>query len=150
MNFFLQLHEVTERNRLKVGGKGYALAVMAGSGVKVPHACCISVDAYREYVASTRLQEHILMALHRKAFEDMRWEELWDTSLRIHNLFLNTPLPYSLRDPLLAALEENFDTNPVAVRSSAPGEDASKTSFAGLHESYVNPVSYTHLRAHET
>jgi pyruvate,water dikinase len=24
------------------------------------------------------------------------------------------------------------------VRSSAPGEDSSKTSFAGLHESYVN------------
>jgi pyruvate,water dikinase len=138
MNFFLQLHEVTEQDRLKVGGKGYALAVMAGNGMKVPHACCITVDAYREYVVSTRLHAHILMELHRKSFEDMRWEELWDTSLRVRHLFLNTPLPRDLRDLLLTAFEENFDKNPVAVRSSAPGEDASKTSFAGLHESYVN------------
>ncbi len=31
-----------------------------------------------------------------------------------------------------------FSDRPVSVRSSAPGEDSSKTSFAGLHESFVN------------
>jgi hypothetical protein len=31
--------------------------------------------------------------LGRKSFDEMRWEEMWDASLRIRNLFMNTPLP---------------------------------------------------------
>jgi pyruvate,water dikinase len=39
---------------------------------------------------------------------------------------------------LMPAIQSKFSGKVVSVRSSAPGEDASKTSFAGLHESYVN------------
>jgi pyruvate,water dikinase len=34
-------------------------------------------------------------------------------------------------------LEKYLSDKTVAVRSSAPGEDAAKTSFAGLHESFI-------------
>jgi rifampicin phosphotransferase len=78
------------------------------------------------------------MELYRKPFDSMRWEEIWDVSLRIRNMFLKTPLPEVLRESLLPDLESRFEKTPVSVRSSAPGEDSSRTSFAGLHESFVN------------
>jgi pyruvate,water dikinase len=78
------------------------------------------------------------LELNRKSFQEMRWEEMWDTSLRIRNMFLNTPMPADLTLSLKQAMEGQFQNQSVVVRSSAPGEDSSKASFAGLHESYVN------------
>jgi len=137
MNFILPIEEITEDDRFRVGGKGFALAVMARKGLQVPPALAVTTEAYREYVQSTKLGEKILIELHRKAFEDMRWEEIWDTALRIRNLFLQTPIPEEIRNPIALLLQSFFSGHPVAVRSSAPGEDAAQTSFAGLHESYI-------------
>jgi pyruvate,water dikinase len=138
MNFILALHEIDEQHRLLVGGKGFALAMMAGQSMTVPTAICVTTDAYHEYVRSTGLGSKIGMALYRKDFKDMRWEEVWDTALRIRNMFLKTAIPSRLKSMLAAPVEAAFTGKAVSVRSSAPGEDSSKTSFAGLHESYVN------------
>jgi pyruvate,water dikinase len=78
------------------------------------------------------------MEIYRKPFEEMRWEEIWDTALRIRNMFIKTPLPAALQEKLSDPLASRFSDQPVSVRSSAPGEDSSRTSFAGLHESFVN------------
>jgi phosphoenolpyruvate synthase/pyruvate phosphate dikinase len=43
-----------------------------------------------------------------------------------------------LRSALRRPLQESFSDRATVVRSSAPGEDSAKTSFAGLHESFVN------------
>ena len=138
MNLVLPLHEIGEKDRPRVGGKGIALVLMAKKGLQVPEAVCITTDAYTEYVKLTGLGDHIVMELYRKPFEEMRWEEIWDTSLRIRNFFSRTVFPPGLRDMLVPAIQSTFSGKVVAVRSSAPGEDSSKTSFAGLHESYVN------------
>jgi pyruvate,water dikinase len=111
---------------------------MERSGIPVPETSCISAEAYERYVSVTGLRERILLELSRKDFGDMRWEELWDASLRIRNMFLRTPLPGNLATTLSDALEARFRGRPVAVRSSAPGEDSDTVSFAGLHESFVN------------
>jgi len=68
----------------------------------------------------------------------MRWEEMWDAALRIRNMFLRTPIPADLLTTLRPPIAERFSDKAVVVRSSAPGEDSAKASFAGLHESYVN------------
>ncbi len=138
MKLALPLHEITQKDRPRVGGKGFALAAMQKSGMHVPEAICISTEAYDEYVSSTGLREQMHMELYRKPFEEMRWEEIWDTALRIRNMFTKTPLPSELRKQLRAPLALRLPGRPVSVRSSAPGEDSSKTSFAGLHESFVN------------
>ena len=104
----------------------------------VPPALCIGTDLYQRYVSMTGLRDRILLALHKKPFEEMRWEELWDTALRIRHFFMNTEMPAALRRELSTHLTSVFSNRPVVVRSSAPGEDSSKTSFAGLHESFVN------------
>jgi phosphohistidine swiveling domain-containing protein len=138
MKLALSLHEVTGKDRALIGGKGFALAAMQRSGLRVPEALCVSTEAYQEYVTSTGLRDQMHMELYRKPFEEMRWEEIWDTALRIRNLFAKTPMPGRLQKKLRGPLALLFSERPVSVRSSAPGEDAAKTSFAGLHESFVN------------
>ena len=138
MNLVLPLRKIDEQQRGQVGGKGFALAEMEKKGLRVPEAVCVTTGAYNEYVTKTGLRDQIILELYRKAFEDMRWEEIWDTSLRIRSLFIKTPMPPDLRARLAPAIQSKFLGRTVSVRSSAPGEDSSKTSFAGLHESYVN------------
>ena len=78
VSFVLSIQEITESDRPRVGRKGFALAVMAQKGLRIPPAVCISTEAYQDYLHSTGLQEKILNELHRKAFEDMRWEKIWE------------------------------------------------------------------------
>lgn len=120
------------------GGKCSALAVLARSGFLIPEGICIGFDAYDRFVAESNLRARIHFELGRKRFEDMRWEELWDLSLRIRNMFLNSRFPTELKARLAEVLETTFGDEPVVVRSSAAGEDTRDRSFAGLHESYVN------------
>jgi phosphoenolpyruvate synthase/pyruvate phosphate dikinase len=139
MHLILPIENIGEGVRSKVGGKAYALASLRKAGFNVPKALCVTSDAYDRYVSSTGIRERILMEIHRKAFEDMRWEEMWDASLRIRNMFLTNPMPKVLKDALGDDIEKCFfEERPLAVRSSAPGEDSKKASFAGLHDSYVN------------
>lgn len=121
-----------------VGGKGAALARMVTAGIPVPPGVCLSTAAYDAYVSETGLRGRILYELSRKSFADMRWEELWDAALRVRNMFLSTPVPADMEAELGPALGAVFGDAAVVVRSSAPAEDTAATSFAGLHESYVN------------
>lgn len=138
MKLVLPLRKIDKQHRTQVGGKGFALAEMTRMGLRVPEAVCIATVAYNEYVTKTGLRDQIILELYRKAFQDMRWEEIWDTSLRIRSLFIKTPVPPDLRSRLVPEIQSRFSGKRVSVRSSAPGEDSSKTSFAGLHESFVN------------
>ena len=138
MSLIIPLKQISENDRPRVGGKGYALSRMAASGLHVPDAFSITTEVYDRYVDATGLRERILLELHRKDFKDMRWEEIWDAALRIRNMFLTTGMPDELSAILKEAVEDHFPEKSVVVRSSAPGEDSAKASFAGLHESYVN------------
>jgi len=136
--FVLPIEEVLQEHRPRVGGKGLSLARLHSGGLKVPKAICITADAYLSFIDSTGLDKKILLEVHRKQLEEARWEEMWDTALRIRNLFLRTKLPADLLGLLRKEIRAHFHGNPVAVRSSALGEDSAQVSFAGIHESYVN------------
>jgi pyruvate,water dikinase len=138
MTYTLPLHAVRLEDRPAVGGKAYTLSLLARHGVTVPEGLVVTVDAYRTFVSTSGLSERIAMELGRKRFEDMRWEEIWDAALRIRNLFQTAPMPAPMEDALVQALESRLGARALVVRSSAPGEDSRGSSFAGLHESYVN------------
>ena len=138
MNRFVTLDSIKEGDRHRVGGKSFSLARLGGNGFRIPEAVCVTTAAYDDYVTITGLQERILFELNRKEFKDMRWEELWDAALRIRNMFLKHPMPEELDVELREALGRHFEGKAAVVRSSAPGEDSAKASFAGLHESFVN------------
>ena len=67
MKLAISLHEITRRDRSRVGGKGFALARMQSLGLHVPEALCISTDACKPEVR--QLLERIL-----DQFGDLAWE----------------------------------------------------------------------------
>ena len=126
-----------------VGGKAAKLARLMCAGFAVPGGFCITTGAYEQFVTESSLEACIAMELGRKSLGDMRWEELWDAALRIRSEFLRADVPRSISEEIRRALAEHAGENPVAVRSSAPGEDSRQMSFAGLHESVVGPTGVT-------
>ncbi len=138
MKVLLPISKAVGEDRALVGGKTLALARLGTAGFKVPKALCVTTEAYRRFVESGGLRGAIARELGRKRFEDMRWEEIWDAALRIRTLFDRTAWPVDLDTELREGVRSVFGDRPVAVRSSAPGEDGVTASFAGLHESFLN------------
>jgi len=148
MNWILPPEEIQSGDRHRVGGKGYALSLLAKNGFRIPRTICITSDVYHEFVQRTGLRERILLELHRKDFKAMRWEEIWDCATRIRNMFLNKPFPDGLAQEIRTAIGDRFRDQPVAVRSSAPEEDDARSSFAGLHESFINVAGVDSIVKH--
>jgi len=120
-----------------VGGKAAKLARLSHAGFRVPRGFCLTTWAYEAFVEAAKITAAIAMELGRKSMDDMRWEEIWDAALRIRATFLAQPLSDPLRDCLAEALSGFDPSTPLAVRSSAIGEDSAGCSFAGLHESII-------------
>jgi pyruvate,water dikinase len=148
MKWILFAEEIKSGDQHRVGGKGYALSLLANNGFKIPMTLCITSDLYQEYVFKTGLRERILIELHRKNFKEMRWEEIWDCATRIRNMFLTKPLPSNLAQEISDGIGDHFSGKTVAVRSSAPEEDDTQSSFAGLHESFINVVGVESILKH--
>lgn len=122
----------------RIGGKGKALFELHNAGFPVPYTLCIGSDGYDYFVEYNNLREKINLELHWKEIKEMRWEEIWDISLRIQNLFLEGTIPDDLSSQIRKMVQLHFSDKSIAIRSSAPEEDSAVHSFAGLHESYLN------------
>ena len=112
------------------GGKASALACLLNHGFKVPRGFCIGAETYFYFISETGLKERIFDELTRKNYRDMRWEEMWDASLRIRNLFLRTEMPEDLSECISETIKEFFPDKPLAIRSSSLAEDSAEYSFA--------------------
>jgi pyruvate,water dikinase len=145
MTLCLDLKEIRSSHAPVAGGKAASLARLLQHDFPVPGGFCILTEAYRRFVDSTSLAERIRLELSRKEFRHMRWEELWDASLRIRHLFARTTLPPEVEEPLRERIEQSMGGAAAAVRSSAIGEDSGEISFAGLHESVLNVTGITNI-----
>ena len=121
-----------------IGGKGAALHRLWAGGIRIPRTLCITTLAYRDFVNYGGLKEKIHLELSRKAFDDMRWEEIWDASQRLRLLFMRSPMPPKMETALRQTIAHAFGERATVVRSSAPEEDRKGHSFAGLHASYTH------------
>ena len=148
MKWILTAAEVASGDRSRIGGKGYALAMLSRNGFTIPDTVCLTVDVYNKFVTDTGLRERIMLELHRKDFREMRWEEIWDCATRIRNMFLRTPMPPQVESQLRRELSTHFKIKSAVVRSSAPEEDNEQASFAGLHESYLNLIGIDSILEH--
>jgi pyruvate,water dikinase len=136
--FVIPLDDISPDDVQTIGDKTSRLGRLAAAGFEVPRAAVVTTAAYRIFLDATGLRDMIRMELARKPFQDMRWEELWDTALRIRAAFVHADVPRDLEKDIGAVLRPVFGDDAVAVGSSAPGEDGRGASFAGLHDSFVN------------
>lgn len=132
-----QLDSLGDISVTLIGGKAKKLYELNNKGFKVPSGVVITTKAYQDYITETGIATVIDTELGRKSLDTMRWEELWDTSLRIKNHFLNHKIPTKLSDTILKSIGNLLNT-PLAVRSSSVKEDSESVSFAGIHESFIN------------
>jgi pyruvate,water dikinase len=120
----------------RVGGKAAKLSDLIALDYPVPRGFCIATDAYRRFVEKSALNDLIASELGRKPLSSMRWEEIWDSALRIRAAFLKAPVPSGLAREIVAACRALTEER-LVVRSSAPEEDSAQRSYAGLHESVL-------------
>jgi pyruvate,water dikinase len=109
------------------GGKSANLGELLATGIPVPTGFAVAAGAYRDFVRATGLDGTIAAALARP--DD-------DASKAIGEAMRFAPLPEPVREEVAeryAALGEP----PVAVRSSALGEDSHDATFAGQQESFL-------------
>ncbi len=135
--FLIPLDRTAHCDERITGGKAAKLARLAGAGFTVPAGFVLTTAAYQAFIDQAKITTAIRMELGRKPMDEMRWEEIWDTALRIRSLFLSHALPGHLLE-IIADGMTRFDKGAaLAVRSSAVGEDSAGRSFAGLHESII-------------
>jgi pyruvate,water dikinase len=136
------LDEVDPERAIRAGGsKMGRLAELLRSGVQVPQGFAVTVDAYARHCRESGLDDRVDAVIARLGGSpaDAAVEA---ASAEIRAMFRETPVSEHLTARLTEAYEELclrcVDVNvPVAVRSSATGEDAADASFAGIFDTYL-------------
>ncbi len=121
-----------------LGNKARNLSLCLREGFHVPPGFVLSAESYTAFIEANHLQPCIDLELYRKDLSSMRWEEIWDTALRIRSYFLKGVMPEELEKEIIAYLTRWPEGTKFAARSSAAAEDSASASFAGIHESYLN------------
>ncbi|MFZ2526458.1 MAG: phosphoenolpyruvate synthase [Rhodococcus sp. (in: high G+C Gram-positive bacteria)] len=132
------IDEVGPADAPTVGGKSANLGELTRAGFPVPAAFALTIDAYLDALDANALRERLR---HESApGEDVPEQVLLRESEELAALVTGATVPGDLRADIVAAYARLGSDVPVAVRSSAPAEDAADTSFAGIHESYTNVI----------
>ena len=124
-----------------VGPKMVHLDWLRRQDAHVPEAFCITTEAFEKFLDHNALAPSLAAA-------ESSWTDNDDTDLKqasqlCRQRLLAATLPNEIELSLnrayraLSCTEENPEI-PVAVRSSASGEDSKEASFAGQYESFLN------------
>lgn len=117
IEWLIPLAQAADCDERWIGGKAAKLAQLTRAGFRIPNGFVITTHAYEHWVERQDLARLIRMELGRKPFASMRWEEIWDVALRIRAACLAAPIPPSLSQAIVAAVEVLGTGKPLAVRS---------------------------------
>ncbi|HTZ04212.1 MAG TPA: PEP/pyruvate-binding domain-containing protein [Gaiellaceae bacterium] len=130
------LEELRHADAAEFGGKSSTLGELIAGGIPVPPGFAVSTSAFRAFVDEAGLGGMIATELGRMAPDDV--DSVGAASHAIAQAMRSAPVPDAVRDEIAeryAALDG--DDPPVAVRSSALGEDSQDATFAGQQETYL-------------
>jgi phosphoenolpyruvate synthase/pyruvate phosphate dikinase len=122
------------------GGKSAMLGELIAAEIPVPPGFAVSISAFRAFVAEAGLAGTIAAALAHLAPDDV--DSVGAAAHAIGEAMRSAAVPDAVRDEIAAAYaalaaEAGVDEPPVAVRSSALGEDGQNATFAGQQETYL-------------
>ncbi len=118
------------------GGKSANLGDLLAADIPVPDGFAVSADAFRAFVDGAGLGGLIAASEERAAGGDV--EAVAAAAKAIDEAMRFAPLPEEVRAEIVAGYAAlGGDEPPVAVRSSAIGEDSAEATFAGQQESFL-------------
>jgi pyruvate, water dikinase len=134
------LAELRRADEPRYGGKSASLGELLAAGIPVPPGFALSASSYQAFVVEAGLGDRIAAAMDRAGEGDL--QAIGAASRAIGAAMSAAELPGAVREEIArayAALAETVgaDSPPVAVRSSALGEDSEEATFAGQQDSYL-------------
>ncbi len=126
----------------RLGAKAANLGEIAGlPDLRVPDGLALTTDAYHRFLEHNDLLRQINKELLVLTPEEP--EMLTELSERLTEMIMQAQMPEELHQ-LIQDTYQGFQKPgqapvPVVLRSSAVGEDAPGSSFAGLYQSVINP-----------
>jgi pyruvate, water dikinase len=138
------LSELTDNDSATVGPKIARLGTLRESGIDVPDGFAVTTGVFRQFLADHSLDALIDRELASATDAD-NLAGLEAASNRVRKLIEQAPLEGTFESALRDAYDELCFRHgevalPVAVRSSAAGEDTASASFAGQYESYLGII----------
>ncbi len=132
------LHEVGKETADEVGSKMANLGeILTRLRLPVPDGFAVTALAYRRFIEHNDLQAEI-----DRRFQAAAENEVYSLSADVRQLIIRSPLPADVESAILEAYERLQERAGrgvrVSLRSSALGEDAGGTSFAGQYVSELN------------
>jgi pyruvate,water dikinase len=123
----------------RAGGKGANLGELVAAGLPVPPGFVVTASGYLRAMEEGGVRGH-LQAVFAEASGEGADADLASLASRLQDLVRKAGITADLAREVLDAYHRLGPGIPVAVRSSATAEDAADTSFAGMHETFVNVV----------
>jgi pyruvate, water dikinase len=135
------LHALRAADEARFGGKSTSLGELLAGGIPVPPGFAVSTSAFHAFLAEGGLEARVAEAVEgARGGEVGAVQAAADT---IREAICATPVPDTVRSEIedaYAALAREAGDDPeppVAVRSSAVGEDSGEATFAGQQETYL-------------
>ncbi len=123
-----------------VGGKGANLGELTRGGFPVPPGYVITADGFLRAMDAAGVRAELAEVFGEACTRADDPVALAEDSRRLQALVGKAGVPEGLAEQVLAAYHRLGTDVPVAVRSSATGEDTAGTSFAGMHETFANVI----------
>jgi pyruvate,water dikinase len=133
-NYARVLADLRAADAKSFGGKSSALGELIAAGIPVPPGFAVSTAAYRSFVAGAGLERMLEAAMSGLSPDDV--DAVGAVSHRLGEAMRSAPIPPSVREEVARRYAE-LGEPPVAVRSSALGEDSREATFAGQQETYL-------------
>jgi pyruvate, water dikinase len=119
----------------RFGGKSTSLGELMAGEIPVPPGFAISTSAFHAFLEAGGMQATIADAIAGVKPDDVSTVQAAADAIR--EAVCATDVPDAVRAEIAAAYGELGEDEPVAVRSSAVGEDSGEATFAGQQETYL-------------
>jgi pyruvate,water dikinase len=129
------LEELRAADVGEYGGKSTGVGELLAAGIPVPPGFAAAAGAYRAFLAEAGLERTV--ADHAARVDPADVDSVGAASRAIGEAMRSAPVPDDLRVEIEKRYDALGDGVPVAVRSSALGEDSAEATFAGQQDTYL-------------